>query len=211
VSRAKNGQAIHPVRRTAKEKARLKSLLIEAGGKQDLATWRRAKAILGYLDGKSVIAMSQELGIDRSAINRWMIWFNAEGVDGLRTGKPPGRPAQLSAKQLQEIAKTVEAGPQAAGYLSGVWTLAFMRDWIEGRFGILYHISHVARLLHQLGFSVQRPRKRLARADTEAQARWINERFPAIKKKQPPAEVSSSSKTKPASGSTERSTRPGHG
>jgi transposase len=211
VSRAKNGEAIHPGRRTAKEKARLQALLREAGGKQDLATWRRAKAILGYLDGKSVITMSEELSVDRSAINRWMIWFNAEGIDGLRTGKPPGRAARLSTQQRTEIAKAVEAGPQAAGYVSGVWTLAFLRDWIARRFGTTYHISHVARLLHQLGFSVQRPRKRLARADAEAQARWINERFPAIKKKRPPVEGSSSSKTKPASGSMERSTRPGHG
>jgi hypothetical protein len=32
-----------------------------------------------------------------------------------------------------------------------------------------YHNHHVPRLLHQLGFSVQRPRKRLARADRKAQ------------------------------------------
>ena len=42
-------------------------------------------------------------------------------------------------------------------------------------------------LLHQLGFSVQRPRKRLARADAEAQAQWLREKLPAIKKKPRPA------------------------
>jgi transposase len=39
------------------------------------------------------------------------------------------------------------------------------------------------RLLHQLGFSVQRPRKRLARADREAQEIWLKKRLPAIKKR----------------------------
>jgi transposase len=48
---------------------------------------------------------------------------------------------------------------------------------------VRYHNHHVPRLLHQLGFSVQRPRKRLAKADVEAQAYWLRERFPAIKKK----------------------------
>jgi transposase len=56
-------------------------------------------------------------------------------------------------------------------------------DVIEQRFGVRYHNHHVPRLLHQLGFSVQRPRKRLAKADVEAQAYWLRERFPAIKKK----------------------------
>jgi len=41
----------------------------------------------------------------------------------------------------------------------------------------------VPRLLHELDFSVQRPRKRLARADAAAQATWIRKTFPAIKKK----------------------------
>ena len=39
-------------------------------------------------------------------------------------------------------------------------------DLIEERFGIRYHNHHVPRLLHQLGFSVQRPRKRLASASS---------------------------------------------
>src|SRR5215475_9904835 len=54
---------------------------------------------------------------------------------------------------------------------------------IEERFGIRYHNHHVPRLLHQLGFSVQRPRTRLARADHEAQALWLNKTLPALKKK----------------------------
>jgi transposase len=56
-------------------------------------------------------------------------------------------------------------------------------DVIEQRFGVRYHNHHVPRLLHQLGFSVQRPRKRLARADAEAQEYWLRVRLPTIKKK----------------------------
>jgi transposase len=36
------------------------------------------------------------------------------------------------------------------------------------RIGVRYHNHHIPRLLHQLGLSVQRPRKRLARADQVA-------------------------------------------
>ncbi len=56
-------------------------------------------------------------------------------------------------------------------------------DLIEERFGVRYHTHYVPRLLHQLGFSVQRPRKRLARANAEAQDVWIKKTFPKIKKK----------------------------
>jgi hypothetical protein len=83
-------------------------------------------------------------------------------------------------------------------------------DWIHRRFGVRYHTHYVPELLHQLGFSVQRPRKRLAKADATAQAYWLRKRFPAIKKKPRRAEESSSSKTKQVYGSTVRSTKPGH-
>ena len=56
-------------------------------------------------------------------------------------------------------------------------------DLIEQRFGVRYHKHNVPRLLHELDFSIQRPRKRLARADAAAQATWFRKTFPAIKKK----------------------------
>ena len=55
-------------------------------------------------------------------------------------------------------------------------------DLIAQRFGVRYHNHHVPRLLHALGFSVQRPRRRLARADAALQAVWLREKLPRIKK-----------------------------
>ena len=77
-------------------------------------------------------------------------------------------------------------GRTVLGYIEGrrVVELAKEADvaLIEERFGVRYHNHHVPRLLHDLGFSVQRPRKRLAKADVEAQAQWLRKKLPAIKK-----------------------------
>jgi transposase len=123
-------------------------------------------------------------------VNRWLQWYEAMGVDGLLTGTAPGPARKLTAAQLIELAGLVDAGPLAVGYLSGVWTGPMVGDLIENRFGVRYHKHNVPRLLHELGFSVQRPRKRLARADAAAQALWFRKTFPAIKKKPSPAEDS---------------------
>jgi hypothetical protein len=102
-----------------------------------------------------------------------------------------GNPSSNEAScRAQCDATIVEAGPQSAGYQSGVWTGPMIGDLIEARFSVRYHNHHVPRLLHQLGFSVQRPRKRLARADAEAQEYWLRVRFPAIKKKRAPVAAS---------------------
>jgi hypothetical protein len=80
---------------------------------------------------------------------------------------------------------------------------------IEDEFSLSYHPAHVSRILHSLGFSVQRPQKMLARADKALQSQWIRYRYPNLKKKPKAKRRPSSSKTKPASAKTPRSTRPG--
>jgi transposase len=190
VARSKNGQAIRPERRTPQEVAQLRALLREAESTKDLATWRRAKSVLGYLDGQKVIALSEALEVTRGSINRWLQWYQAMGAEGLRDAERPGPTPRLSEAQKAELATIIETGPQAAGFTSGMWTGPMIGDLIRRRFGVRYHNHHIPRLLGWMGFSVQRPRKRLARADADAQAVWLRDRLPAIKKKPAPAAAS---------------------
>jgi len=209
MGRSKNGEAIRAERKVPSELRSLRELQEAATKASDLSTWRRATAVLGYLEGKSVVSMTGELHVSRSAINDWLRWYDRAGAEGLRTGKAPGAPCRLTVEQLMELTTVVENGPQAVGYATGVWTGPMLRDWIEAHFRVTYHVQHIPRLLHDLGFSVQRPRKRLARADAEAQAVWLNKRLPAIKKRPHAAEGWSPSRTKQASGSMGPSIRPG--
>lgn len=185
--RALKGQAIRPERRTRAERGRLRILLRRAKEGGDLDTWRRAKAVLGYLSGERVTEMAEQLDVVRSSINRWLQWFDAEGGEGLKPRKAPGAPSRLTAAQRAELATIIEAGPLSAGYLSGLWTGPMIGELIRRRYGVKYHHQHIPRLLHSIGFSVQRPRKRLSRADHERQAVWLRETFPSIKKKRTPA------------------------
>ena len=183
MARSKTGEAIGPLGRTPKAVQKLKRFVADAERRGDLDEWRRGRAVLGYLDGRRVIELAKELGKTRGALNRWLQWYDANGVDGLKTNYAPGPAPKLSGEQQEKLARLVEEGPLAAGYETGVWTGPMIGDLIESKFGVRYHNHHVPRLLNQLGFSVQRPRKRLARADLEAQAYWLKTRFPEIKKK----------------------------
>ncbi len=209
MARAKNWQAISPERRAQPEVRKLRKLLWDAKKAGDLVTWRRAKAVMGYLAKQSVISLGRELDVTRGSINRWLQWFEAEGTEGLLPRKPPGSAPRLNEQQRSELAAAIDAGPQASGFTSGMWTGPMVGDLIRKRFGVSFHNHSVPRLLNDMGFSVQRPRKRLARADAELQALWLQKRFPALKKKRPRAEVLSSLRTRRASGSTAPSIRLG--
>jgi transposase len=183
MARSKTGEAIGPAGRTPAARKKLRRFIAAASQRSDLAAWKRGRAVLGYIQGTSVIVLAEQLDVTRGAINRWLQWYEVEGVGGLATKKAPGPAPKLTDGQRAVLAYMIEMGPQAAGYTSGVWTGPMIGDLIAQKFDVRYHNHHVPRLLNDLGFSVQRPRKRLARADAEAQDLWLRTRLPAIKKK----------------------------
>jgi len=183
MGRAKTGEAISKRGRSPSALRKLRAFIDRALKSGDLDCWRRGRAVLGYIEKRRVVEMATELDVTRGSINRWLQWYEAAGPDGLLTGKAPGAPPKLDAEQRRQLTVLIEEGPQAAGYASGVWTGPMLADLIEQRFGVRYHNHTVPRVLHELGFSLQRPRKRLARADAAAQAHWVRVRLPAIKKK----------------------------
>jgi transposase len=103
-------------------------------------------------------------------------------VDGLKEGHRSGRPPSLAAAQREDLQDILESGPVAYGLNTGVWTSPMIAAIIEEEFGVRYHPGHVRRLLHRLGFSVQRPNTRLVQADTRAQNKWIRYTYPNLKK-----------------------------
>lgn len=180
--RSKNGEAIGAAGKTPAAIKKLKQFITERERDGTLDEWRRGKVILGYIEKRKVIDLALEYDVSRGSINRWLQWYETMGVDGLVTETSPGAPPKLNAEQRAELTAMVEAGPLVSGYTSGVWTGPMVGDLIEKVFGVRYHKHNVPRLLHELGFSMQRPRKRLARADLAAQETWVRERLPAIKK-----------------------------
>ena len=139
--------------------------------------------MLGVLDGASLLEMATKLDVTQSAVTKWLAAFVECGFDGLTPVKPPGRPPRLTPDQLEEVSRVIEAGPEAGGFSCGVWTARMVAEWIRERFGVAYNWKYVPELLHKLGFSVQRPRKKLSRANHEAQEFWLRETFPKLKKK----------------------------
>src|SRR5882672_9693198 len=125
---------------------------------------------------------NDECGVTRGSVNRWLQWYDADHIDGLRTQIAEGPAPKLTEEQREALTIIIELGPVQAGYQSGVWTEPMIGDLIEERFGVRYHNHHVPRLLHQLKFSVHGPPKRLARADLARQATWLRDTLPAIKK-----------------------------
>jgi transposase len=160
-------------------------------------------------DGRTSGEIASLLKAPRSCVAEWLRNYETHGTDGLLEGHRSGRPTSLTELQRIELADFIESGPIAYGFTGGVWTGPMVARVIEDEFGVHFSAFHVRRILHTMGFSVQRPKRVLARADPEQQDRWRRYVYPNIKKKPAPLEPPSSSKTKRASDKTRRSTRRG--
>jgi len=70
-------------------------------------------------------------------------------------GPYQGTPPRLSVRQMKELSDVIEAGPEANGLDTDVWTSPIIADLVRRRFGIKYQPSRIRRILHKLGFSIQ--------------------------------------------------------
>lgn len=191
---------------TAKKIQQLVSLRKQAlrDGAHRVAT--RLHAIVLNMEGKTAPDIASILNVHRSKVSIWLQNWQQEGIDGILEGHRSGRPPRLSENQRKHLADILDSGPVAYGFSSGVWASPMVARVIEDEFSIKYHPAHVSRILHELGFSVQRPKKILAQADQAEQSRWIRYTYPNIKKKPSPKGRQSSSKTKQVSGKIPPST-----
>jgi transposase len=113
---------------------------------------------------------------------RWRDARNHGGEAGLKVRFSPGRPATLTQAQRKRIVKLLLKGPMANGFTTDLWTSARVATLIQERCGVQFHRSHVARLLHELGFSCQKPERRALERDEEKIEQWKRERWPQVKK-----------------------------
>jgi transposase len=122
------------------------------------------------------------LAAPRSKVSLWLGQYEEYGWEGLLEGHRSGRPRQLDVQQRQGLCAILDSGPVAYGFLSGVWTSPMIARVIQEEYQVDYHPGHVRKLLQELGFSVQRPRKLLAKGDPVEQDRWQRYTYPRLKK-----------------------------
>lgn len=140
----------------------------------------RAAALLGR--GKGTNEVARLVGVTPSCVSKWKRALRKRGPAGLKAKPLRGRRPRLDAAQKRRLVATIKRGAVAAGYDSELWTCRRVRDVIARTEGVWYDFNHVGRLLHALGFSVQKPEARARERDEGAIARWREQDWPRIKK-----------------------------
>lgn len=144
---------------------------------------KRIHAILLNAEGKTSGDIASILDSPRSCVSEWLRNYEYFGYDGLLEGHRSGRKAELTERQKIQLGDIIESGPVAYGFISGVWTSIMIAQVIAEEFLVDYHPGHVRRILYDMEFSLQRPRRKLINADADKQKKWYRYTYPNIKKK----------------------------
>jgi transposase len=136
--------------------------------------------------------IAEALGVSAAAVSQWLKRARQDGPQALRHRPPPGAPRRLAADLLRR-------GPEAYGFRGQVWTRQRVAEVIRVAFGMVYHPTHVGRLLKALRWSPQKPMRRARQRDEAAIARWRTETWPALKRGRKRSSRRSSSSMKRAS------------
>lgn len=150
---------------------------------KDFEARNRLRALLLVHHGNTLKQTGKILEVAKSTVQIWIKEYRSRGITGLLVKGPfKGRKPRLSLEQKRDLALMIREGPESCGLDTGVWTSPIIADLVKRRFNIEYSPSQIRRILHELGFSVQYPRRLLSKADKKLQATWLEEELPAIKK-----------------------------
>jgi transposase len=144
---------------------------------------RRLRAVALLSQGYPPVEVARMIGVNRRSVRRWKAAYRREGHRALVARPASGRPPKLSALQTHRLERELLRGAQAAGFATDLWTCPRVARLIEQHFRVHYHVDHIGRLLHSLGWSPQKPARRAIERDEEGIQRWIKQTWPALKKK----------------------------
>jgi len=151
-------------------------------GSADVLLARRQQAIKMLSEELSLNEIARRVECSPSSVMRWRDLWDALGEDGLKVRTATGRPPKMSKRQKGKLLKLLLQGPMAFGWLTDVWTTRRVAELIRKKFSIDYHFTHVARILHALDWSPQKPERRALERNEAAIQRWKTTDWERVKK-----------------------------
>lgn len=134
--------------------------------------------------GTPVSEIAKFFKVTTRAVFKWIAEFSNGGQNALLAKEGAGRPPKVKPEQLVWIAKMVKnCTPDQLKFEFGLWTLKLIGALVERELGLKLSTPTLAKIMKQLGFSVQKPLYRAYEQDAVLVEAWRQTDYPALKKR----------------------------
>ena len=135
----------------------------------------RYQALYLMIELENCTKVAELIKKSRTTIQTCVKTFNKGGLEAIVPNSPPGRPSSLTEDQKKLLKADVSTHPRELGYDFSNWEGKSVSEHIKNKFGVLLKVRQCQYLLHELGFTLQRPRYKFPKADPEEQEEFIQE------------------------------------
>lgn len=116
---------------------------------------------------KNCTEVAKFLGRHRFTVIGWVNTYNDGGLGAIIPRTSPGRPSRLSNEQLDVLKQDVLTHPRDLGYDFSNWEGKSVGYHVKKKFGVKIKVRQAQNILHNLSFTLQRPRYKFPKADPE--------------------------------------------
>lgn len=127
-------------------------------GTADATVFRNATIILMSSVGRSKTLIAHDLGCSASTVDIMRRRYRQRGLAGLVPAQPTGRPSRATPEYRAALRSALQTPPQQLGYGFSVWSLARLNAHLQRHTRISFSEDQLGRIVHQEGFSFQRPK-----------------------------------------------------
>jgi transposase len=127
--------------------------------------YHRLHVVLFVLRGYSCYEAARIYGDSPRSAQYWVHKLYSHGLSGLQEQERSGRPAQLSALQKERLVEELRRSPRELGYDQNLWDGVLLSHHLKSEYEVSLGVRQCQRLFHQLGFTLQRPRRKAQEAD----------------------------------------------
>jgi len=136
---------------------------------------RRAMRVLGLIkliEGKNKKEISQFFNCHRNTVHDWVERVNREGIAGLDEKEGRGLKGRLSLEQKNALRTEITSSPKSCGFAENIWTGKVLQEHLRKKYHLSYKKTAVYEMFHELGFTLQRPSRKLLGSKVDKQTEF---------------------------------------
>jgi transposase len=124
-------------------------------------------------------------GMHQSTVCRILKLYRSNGNQlPLPRSTTASKQPALGQEDDEALKSILKDGALAHGFDTDCWDRGRIKEVIEKKFKVTYHVSHISKVARRLGFTLQKPKRKDYRQDAARKEAWIAAGLPALKKSQ---------------------------